>query len=425
MKSFAPAAVDHFVFENFFRARRNGVFLDVGAGDGETGSNSLFFERFLGWRGLCTEPSAARFSRLVTQRKCHCEQVRIVGADAAVRDPANTSAAAPAADLCSLLQRHSLAKIDYCSIDAGGAEYEIVASLDRARSTIDVVTVHNAAADERVSAAMRTSGYESVAQLGGAAVFRHRQVQRLPRTSVLCAVWHLDEQRERLLQAHAGCLARQSVPVEPIYVFDGGDTPPPSLAGRRIVVHEDLTIYQAWNAGLSLVRTPFVMNLNLDDRLAPDAVERLEAALLRSGSALAAGDWRICYSQDETDRVEPCFPADRLPFVDGWPPRRGTVTRLGTDCRGTFGPATLWRLDAHIGAPRYPWQLPDGTLLRIAGDIGWWTLVTQLLKKATVRIPEIIGNYHSHPVTQAEFRRAPDHASDETELMKTLGISLL
>ena len=81
----------------------------------------------------------------------------------------------------------------------------------------------------------------------------------------------------------------------------------------------------------------------------------------------------------------------------------------------------MWRLDTHIGAPRYPWRLPDGTLLRTAGDAGWWTVVAGHLKKKVVRLPTVIGNYHSHPATQAEFR----HDADETGLIQRLGLSLL
>src|SRR5690348_4695216 len=51
MKFFSGTGLDQFLFENFFRGKRNGVFVDAGAKDGETSSNSLFFERFMDWRG--------------------------------------------------------------------------------------------------------------------------------------------------------------------------------------------------------------------------------------------------------------------------------------------------------------------------------------------------------------------------------------
>jgi hypothetical protein len=415
MQFFAHAHLDQFLFENFFRGKRDGVFVDVGAKDGRRLSNSLFFEDSLGWRGLCVEPRPEDFSQLVRQRRCICEQAQVGGRDS------ETDAAAAARDLPALLQQHSMLKIDYCSIDAGGEELAVLERLDPDRFAIGVLSVHNDPEEPRLAAALAARGYDFVGNLGGNWVFKRREVRRLARTSVVCAVWHGDPERARLLDGHAANLARQSVPVEPVYVFDGADEPPRAINGRKAVVHEPLSIYQAWNVGLALVATPFVMNLNLDDRLAPDAVERLEQALMSEGAALAAGDWRVCYSQQDTDAVECCFPADRLPFVPDWPPQQGTCTRLGTDRRGTLGPATLWRMDAHIGAPRYPWRLSDGTILKVVGDLGWWQVVTRHLGKKVVRVPEIIGHYHSHPASQAEFRTD----RPELALMNTLGISLL
>ena len=36
--------------------KRDGFFVELGASDGVFMSNSLFFERELGWKGICIEP---------------------------------------------------------------------------------------------------------------------------------------------------------------------------------------------------------------------------------------------------------------------------------------------------------------------------------------------------------------------------------
>jgi hypothetical protein len=414
----APAtepSLEQYLFTNYFRGARGGIFVDIGAGDGRQQSRSLFFERQMGWRGLCVEPAAENFSELVRQRSCPCERAHV--ADGRAKQVSDV----PVRELGWLLQEHGLTEIDFCALNTGGSEMSVLARLDLQRFHIRLLSLP--ARESRDSSVRQLAqwGYEFVEECSGQRVFRRAGVKRLARTSVICAVWHGDAERAQLLAGHAANLAAQSVAVEPIYVFDGADAPPRDLAGRQVVVHESLTIYQAWNVALALVATPFVMNLNLDDRLAPDAVERLEAELQSQGAALAAGDWRVCYSQTETDDVERCFPAERLPFVSDWPPPPGACTRLGTDIRATLGPATLWRMDTHIGAPRYPWRLSDGSALRIAGDVGWWEIVGRLLKKKVVRVPEIIGNYHSHPASQAEFRGD----TQELELLQTVGLSLL
>ena len=82
----------------------------------------------------------------------------------------------------------------------------------------------------------------------------------------------------------------------------------------------------------------------------------------------------------------------------------------------------MWRMDAHIGYPRYPWRASDGTILRVTGDAIWWDLLGGHLQKKIVRMPTIIGNYYSHPEDQAEFRQLPD---DEMRLVNQVGVSSL
>ncbi len=137
-------------------------------------------------------------------------------------------------------------------------------------------------------------------------------------------MWHRDPNRAELLRGHAANLARQTAPVDPIYIFDGGDEPPSWLEGRTVSVREPLSIYQAWNVALSLVATPLAMNLNLDDRLAPDAVEFLELQMLRTGAMVIGGEWKVCHSQQQTDDVAPVLsrPSSFLSWAIG---------RLGPD----------------------------------------------------------------------------------------------
>ena len=243
------------------------------------------------------------------------------------------------------------------------------------------------------------------------------------RTTVICAVWHGDPDRAALVAGHRANLDGLTTPVDRVYVFDNGDTPLDELAGTVVIVREPLTIYQAWNVALAMVRTPLVMNLNLDDRLAPDAVGALEAAI-DAGADLVGGDWRICYSQAETDAVVPCRPASDLPFVrSAWPPPAGTLTRLGAAGeRGTRGPACLWRMSVHQQVPRYPWQFGDRTPIRVIGDLLFWTILGDL-KKRCIQLPVIIGNYHSHPAGQAEFRGTLE--ADERVQLQRHNVSIL
>jgi hypothetical protein len=192
-----------------------------------------------------------------------------------------------------------------------------------------------------------------------------------------------------------------------------------------ICVNDNLTIYQAWNLALSTVSTPYVMNLNLDDRLAPDAVKHLENALTAQDNvAIVGGDWSICFSQAKTDSVRLSYQLSELPVLPEWPPVAGSSTRLGSGdgSRSTLGPACLWRLSAHMHAPRYPWRFSDGRLIKTIADSIWWQILQIGLNMQVARLPLVIGNYYSHPENQAEFRNP---ATDEHEYFNKVGVSLI
>ena len=47
--------VEEWVVRDFFRDRRNGVFVDVGAADARRGSNTYYLESALGWSGIAVD----------------------------------------------------------------------------------------------------------------------------------------------------------------------------------------------------------------------------------------------------------------------------------------------------------------------------------------------------------------------------------
>lgn len=243
-----------------------------------------------------------------------------------------------------------------------------------------------------------------------------------PKTTVICAVWHKDPNRLNLLEKHFENLKAQTVPVECIYVFDNDDVPPKELAEVSVVVGRPLTIYEAWNVALSLVQTPYVANLNLDDRFRTNAIEVLEASLEALSGDFIGGDWKVCFDQQSVNTPETCSSTADLKFDPAWPPQPETPVRLGsgTGERGTYGPAVMWRMNCHIHFPRYPYRMSDGYLIKSAGDSFWWDLLIRAGRKTPLRVNAIIGNYLSSPSTQAEFR-----AGDEFLRLQGQSLSLL
>lgn len=66
---FSQYKQDKFLNEVIFSNKRVGFFIDIGAYDGVTISNSLFFERFKNWEGICIEPNPAVYNQLIANRK--------------------------------------------------------------------------------------------------------------------------------------------------------------------------------------------------------------------------------------------------------------------------------------------------------------------------------------------------------------------
>jgi hypothetical protein len=228
-----------------------------------------------------------------------------------------------------------------------------------------------------------------------------------PIATVITAVWHQQANKESLLRGHMRNLRRQSAPYRAIYVFDASDTPPSWLEGTTISVSDPLTIYQAWNIALANVRTPLVMNLNVDDRLAPDAIEIMAQAFDSDPDVfLVGGDWKVCFDEAETDDVRMSYSLADLPYYPDWPPTPGRPRRLGSGDQpdATHGPACMWRIEAHRRMPRYPYRFADDSNIRIIADALWWYAIEHYMNKKILRLPLIIGNYRSAPSTQAEFR---------------------
>ena len=156
-----PQPID-FVLQ-FFGNQSNLFYIDVGANDGITWSNSYVLEKYLKWNGICIEPNPEIFTGLVNRRNCKSLNICISNEDGNVvfrsvygyanmlsgildffedahiqrinNDIKNHGGyyedinirSQPLKNVC---QENNVKSIDYLSIDCEGAEYEILKSLD-------------------------------------------------------------------------------------------------------------------------------------------------------------------------------------------------------------------------------------------------------------------------------------------------------
>jgi len=69
---YSQCGEDEYLNTNYFKNLRGGTFLEMGALDGITYSNTKFFEDTLGWTGVLIEPHPVQFQNLTqTRPNCH------------------------------------------------------------------------------------------------------------------------------------------------------------------------------------------------------------------------------------------------------------------------------------------------------------------------------------------------------------------
>lgn len=159
-----------------------GIFVDVGASDGVTGSNSWMFEQ-LGWWCLCIEPDPRQRERL-SKARAVCEFVAVSHDDGTEKlwlhpTRPSRSSLVPSEDvayqptevktvtLARLCDQYHLRHIDILDIDVEGHELAVWASLDLTVVRPSVVLIEYADGRPRSSyveifSGISASGYDLV-----------------------------------------------------------------------------------------------------------------------------------------------------------------------------------------------------------------------------------------------------------------------
>lgn len=204
MEYYSQFNQDEFVYENYFKERTDGIFVDIGAYDGVIGSNSLFFEN-LGWQGVCIEPNPEVFKKLQELRKCKCVPYAISDKSETARFfQIKEGGPATLSGLVDEYSQQAIARInkevnqedqnfdyidvecktfesivkykhiDYLSLDTEGNELKILQSIDYSEYFIDVITVENNDYDQKFIDFLTQKGYQFVTRLGCDEVFKRK-----------------------------------------------------------------------------------------------------------------------------------------------------------------------------------------------------------------------------------------------------------
>jgi len=168
---------DRYLEESIFKGHTKGVFVDVGAHDGVTINNTLFFEKERGWTGINVEPIKSVYDKLTDNRP---DCINLNCAISAEEGNLNFICNEGYTEMLSGLESHydsrhhmrneneikqmggvkkviqvetkrletvfddnNINHVNYLSIDVEGAEYSVIKSINFNKVFIDVIEFEN------------------------------------------------------------------------------------------------------------------------------------------------------------------------------------------------------------------------------------------------------------------------------------------
>ena len=172
---------DEYLETTVFKGYQNGFYVDVGAHDGVSINNTLYFENNNHWTGINIEPIKAVFDKLVANRPNSINlNVAVCNEDGETEFLCNTGYTEMISGikntfdsrhldrlsnennkmgstteiikvntnrLDTIFQEHHVSHVNYLSIDVEGAEFEVIKSINFDNVFIDVIGFENNYAD--------------------------------------------------------------------------------------------------------------------------------------------------------------------------------------------------------------------------------------------------------------------------------------
>jgi len=203
MEYYSQLMQDKFV-DDYLNQKENGFFIEIGAHDGISCSNTLFFEEFRNWQGVCIEPGIEEFKKLNEKRKSHNIHACISDYDGeseftyiegysmmlsglsesynrAHEDRINREVShhggivnkikMPVFKLQTILDQMNVSYVDYCSIDTEGSEFNIIKSIDFDKTHISIFSIENNYGDTTIQNYLATKGYELLTKISWDNIF--------------------------------------------------------------------------------------------------------------------------------------------------------------------------------------------------------------------------------------------------------------
>lgn len=170
---------DMFLFNNFFKEMTckgiKGVYIDSGTNDPEVLSNTFFFDKCLGWRGICVEPSDEYHESILAKRSCdlfagcinsQSGQAKFSGEGVGGFVSENGEKTISCLSLADLMQQFHINHVDLWSLDVEGHEVDILNATNFDELSIDYLLVEDFWVKQRdLDLVMTRNGYSKIFQL--------------------------------------------------------------------------------------------------------------------------------------------------------------------------------------------------------------------------------------------------------------------
>lgn len=168
---------DKYLEENIFKSYKNGFFVDVGAHDGISINNTLFFEKNNNWTGINIEPIKTVFDKLIINRPnnvnlnyaicnnegqsdflCNTGYTEMISGlkqtfdnrhlhrlqkENKMKGSSTKIIKVYTKKLETIFNENNISHINYLSIDVEGAEFEVIKSINFDKVFIDVIGFEN------------------------------------------------------------------------------------------------------------------------------------------------------------------------------------------------------------------------------------------------------------------------------------------
>lgn len=230
-KYFSQYNQDQFLNEVVFFNKKNGFFIDIGAHDGVSLSNSFFFEKYNDWDGICVEPNPVVFEKLISNRKSINLNVCIGNQNKTVLF---TQIQGYSEMLSGITEKYDVRhieridntiqikggkkteievnmitletidelkdrKIDFISIDTEGNEYDIIKAINFNKLDIKSLVIENNYKNDQIQNHLRPFGFELIYKLNCDEVFLNKKYFSLG-IKIRILVWKSKSRLRRLFR---------------------------------------------------------------------------------------------------------------------------------------------------------------------------------------------------------------------------------